>query len=157
MGEEQEKEKNETKKKKDEKPKDHYEVLGLPRNATLQEIKGAYRKLALKYHPDKNPDPEAVPIFLDVQQAYQVLSDPELRRRYDAGQSVDDEAGGKAMKPMRYKIIEVDRERGIAKVWWYDPNTGEEGTMEMEVDKEEEKPSNESVRRTLREHCCLPR
>lgn len=136
--------------------RDHYEVLEIARNATLAEIKSAYRRLALKYHPDKNSDPEAIPMFLDVQQAYQVLSDEALRRRYDAGQDVDDEAGTKNMKPMEYRIIEVDRERGIARVWWHDPNTGEEGFMDMEVPIEE--PEAVSVgKRTLREHCCLPR
>merc|ERR1712129_302880 len=98
---------------------------------------------------------EAVPIFLDVQQAYQVLSDEALRRRYDAGQDVDDEAT-KNMKPMQYRVIEVDRERGVAKVWWFDPNSGEEGFMEVEVPEEAEE-THSVGRRTLRDHCCLPR
>eukprot|EP00747_Dinoflagellata_sp_TGD_P075212 gnl/TRDRNA2_/TRDRNA2_158648_c4_seq1.p1 gnl/TRDRNA2_/TRDRNA2_158648_c4~~gnl/TRDRNA2_/TRDRNA2_158648_c4_seq1.p1 ORF type:complete len:264 (+),score=72.37 gnl/TRDRNA2_/TRDRNA2_158648_c4_seq1:88-792(+) len=146
-------------KKKEKGPVDHYKVLGLEKNATLADIKAAYRKLALKYHPDKNKDPEAVEIFLDVQQAYQILSDETLRKKYDAGQDVEGEAGSKGgLKPMRYKVVSVDKEKGIAKVWWQDPNTGEEGFMEMEVPPgESEEQSRAAVRaRTLRDHCCLP-
>ena len=65
-----------------EKP-DYYEVLGVSRNATPEEIKKAFRKLALKYHPDRNPDPEAEEKFKLINEAYQVLSDPEKRSLYD--------------------------------------------------------------------------
>eukprot|EP00928_Gymnodinium_smaydae_P004851 TRINITY_DN11660_c0_g1_i1.p1 TRINITY_DN11660_c0_g1~~TRINITY_DN11660_c0_g1_i1.p1 ORF type:complete len:1321 (-),score=187.02 TRINITY_DN11660_c0_g1_i1:181-4143(-) len=144
-------------KEKPKPPANFYDVLGVARNATTSEIKQAYRRLALTYHPDKNKDPEAVQIFLDVQKAYQVLSDETLRRRYDAGQEgVADDAGTKNMKPMKFRVVERDRERGIAKVWWYDPNTGEEGFMEMEIDKDEGERSSASIARQLYEHCCLP-
>src|SRR5918911_3259729 len=64
--------------------RDYYEVLGVARGATEQEIKSAYRKLAVRYHPDKNPgDKEAEEKFKEAAEAYSVLSDGEQRRRYD--------------------------------------------------------------------------
>jgi molecular chaperone DnaJ len=65
-------------------PRDYYEVLGVPRNASEQEIKSAYRKLALKHHPDRNPgDRQSEERFKEAAEAYGVLGDPERRRRYD--------------------------------------------------------------------------
>ncbi|HEX8650607.1 MAG TPA: molecular chaperone DnaJ [Pyrinomonadaceae bacterium] len=64
--------------------RDYYEVLNVTRTASDQEIKSAYRRLAVKYHPDKNPgDAEAEEKFKEAAEAYQVLSDPDQRRRYD--------------------------------------------------------------------------
>jgi molecular chaperone DnaJ len=64
--------------------KDFYEVLGVSRSATDQEIKAAYRKLALKYHPDRNPgNKEAEESFKEAAAAYEVLSDPQKRKTYD--------------------------------------------------------------------------
>ncbi|MBW1988082.1 MAG: molecular chaperone DnaJ [Deltaproteobacteria bacterium] len=63
----------------------YYEILGVERTATEAEIKAAYRKLALRYHPDRNPDdPEAEEKFKECAEAYEVLRDPEKRRIYDA-------------------------------------------------------------------------
>ncbi|ROS54554.1 molecular chaperone DnaJ [Frigoribacterium sp. PhB24] len=64
---------------------DHYDVLGVDRQATPEEIKKAYRKLARELHPDVNPSPEASERFKDVTHAYDVLSDPQQRERYDLG------------------------------------------------------------------------
>ncbi len=64
--------------------RDFYQILGVPRDASQQDIQRAYRKLAREYHPDVNSDPAAEERFKDVSEAYDVLSDPETRRRYDA-------------------------------------------------------------------------
>ncbi|KAI8501866.1 DnaJ sub C member 21 [Branchiostoma belcheri] len=66
-------------------PRCHYEVLGVQRNATDDDLKKSYRKLALRWHPDKNPDnvEEATETFREIQQAYDVLTDPQERAWYD--------------------------------------------------------------------------
>lgn len=64
--------------------KDYYKVLGVDKKAKADEIKKAYRKLAVKYHPDKNPDdPAAEEKFKEINEAYEVLSDAEKRQKYD--------------------------------------------------------------------------
>lgn len=64
--------------------KDYYQVLGVSKRASQDDIKKAYRKLAVKYHPDKNPDnQEAENKFKEIAEAYEVLKDPEKRKRYD--------------------------------------------------------------------------
>src|SRR5437660_12070684 len=64
--------------------RDYYEILGVSRTATDQEIKSAYRRLAMRHHPDKNPnDATAEEKFKEAAEAYAVLSDAEQRKRYD--------------------------------------------------------------------------
>lgn len=65
------------------KKSDFYDVLGVKRDATQEEIKRAFRKLAFKYHPDRNKMPDAEKKFKEVSEAYAILSDPEKRKRYD--------------------------------------------------------------------------
>ncbi|OGI01609.1 MAG: hypothetical protein A2Y25_05565 [Candidatus Melainabacteria bacterium GWF2_37_15] len=65
------------------KYKDYYKILGVSRNADEKEIKSAFRKLARKYHPDVNKESNASEKFKDINEAYEVLSDPQKRKRYD--------------------------------------------------------------------------
>ena len=63
--------------------RDYYEVLGVTRDASQEEIKRAYRKLAFQYHPDHNKDKDAEDKFKEINEAYEVLSNPEHRATYD--------------------------------------------------------------------------
>jgi curved DNA-binding protein len=63
--------------------KDYYKTLGVSKNATADEIKKGYRKLARKHHPDVSKNPDAEKKFKDIGEAYEVLKDPEKRKLYD--------------------------------------------------------------------------
>lgn len=63
--------------------KDYYDILGVSPSAHSSDIKGAYRRLAVQYHPDKNPDPSAEAMFKEINEAYDVLGDPEKKSLYD--------------------------------------------------------------------------
>lgn len=73
---------------------DYYSVLGVGRNADEKEIKSSYRKLARKYHPDVNPSDTAKEKFQEISQAYEVLSNPEMRARYDQFGEAGVKSGG---------------------------------------------------------------
>ncbi len=76
--------------------RDYYEILGINRDATDEEIKKAYRKLAMKHHPDRNPDnPKSEELFKEAKQAYEILSDTQKRAAYDqyGHAGVDQQAG----------------------------------------------------------------
>ncbi len=85
---------------KEAKKKDYYKILGLSREASADEIKRAYRKLAPKYHPDKNSGgteeekKKAEKMFKEVNEAYQVLSDPKKKAMFDNGTDPNDPSGG---------------------------------------------------------------
>ncbi|KAF2476859.1 TPR-like protein [Lindgomyces ingoldianus] len=73
--------------------KDYYKILGISKDASDQEIKKAYRKLAIVHHPDKNPDDDqAAERFKEIQEAHETLSDPQKRARYDSGEDLVDPA-----------------------------------------------------------------
>ncbi len=67
--------------------KNYYEILGVSKEATPEEIKKSYRKLSLKYHPDKNPDGEEK--FKEISEAYGILSDSDKKAKYDSGGNIN--------------------------------------------------------------------
>ncbi|NLG26815.1 MAG: DnaJ domain-containing protein, partial [Chloroflexi bacterium] len=78
--------------------RDYYTVLGVERNADKEQLRTAYRKLALRYHPDRNKEPDAEVRFKEINEAYEVLNDDEKRSIYDryghAGIDQSGQAGG---------------------------------------------------------------
>lgn len=80
--------------------RDFYEILGVAKSATPDELKSAYRKLALQYHPDRNKSPDAESKFKEINEAYQVLSDQKKREAYDQfGHAAFDPASGFGSNP----------------------------------------------------------
>jgi molecular chaperone DnaJ len=92
--------------------RDYYEVLGVGRGADAQELKSAYRKVALQFHPDRNPEnPEAAETFKEASEAYAVLSDQEKRERYDrfghAGMAGSPGFGGGGFDPSVFDLSDL--------------------------------------------------
>ena len=87
--------------------RDYYEVLGIDKAATDLDIKKAFRSLARKFHPDKNPDePEAEMKFKELQEAYTILSNPEERRKYDM--FGHDRPGGSPFGPRGFQGVNIN-------------------------------------------------
>ena len=91
--------------------RDYYEVLGIARSATDEEIKRAFRKLAFKYHPDRNQEDGATEKFKEINEAYEVLSNPEKRAAYNARQAsyAQAQATYKPYRPAPSAAVERER------------------------------------------------
>jgi len=100
--------------------KDYYQILGIPKGASKDEIKKAFRKLAHKYHPDKGGGDDSK--FKEVNEAYQILSDDRKRAEYDSygetfagGPEADQPMAGKALISMKFSanFLVVQKEEGV--------------------------------------------
>src|SRR5207244_478766 len=91
---------------------DYYEILGVERNCSDEDLKKAYRKQAVKYHPDKNPgDKSAEEKFKELGEAYEILSDPQQRAVYDRhGHAAFDKRGGGGFRGQTHDPFDIFRE-----------------------------------------------
>ena len=99
--------------------KDYYKILGVGKNASADEIKKAYRKLALKYHPDRGGDAETEKKFKEINQAYQILSDPKKRSQYDQFGSTFNQAGGQGFSGFDFSNFEGFSREGGSRDWGF--------------------------------------
>ncbi|MBW6471141.1 MAG: DnaJ domain-containing protein [Methanosarcinaceae archaeon] len=87
--------------------KTYYEILEVDKKASLKDIKSAYRRLVMLYHPDKNKSQEAEEIFKKIAEAYSVISDPSKRKQYD----IDNEPRNVMLRSEREKMWQIIREQ----------------------------------------------
>src|SRR5712691_10871972 len=106
--------------------KDYYKTLGVAREASADEIKKAFRKLARKYHPDMNPsDKKAEAKFKEINEAYEVLSDPDKRRKYDTlGPNWQEQFGFQPGTGTRRTYGSYNNTSGRVSPFDFDPNAG---------------------------------
>ncbi len=130
--------------------KNYYEVLGVQRNATLEEIKKVYKKLAKKYHPDLNQgNKEAEQKFIEIKEAYDTLSDESKRKSYDSkldggsGESSQQQGGrpksprSESTEPAKFDFEDV--ERSFERFFGFNPRTNK---VNIETEKQKEKKKN---------------
>jgi molecular chaperone DnaJ len=128
---------------------DHYAVLGVDRGASADEIRSAYRKLARQYHPDVSSDPAASERFKEVTQAYEILSDPEKRQRYDMfGSSEFGDAAGFGIDDLFNTFFGGTRRRERG------PVRGADLRLQVDLDLEETVSGVEKVVRVPRQETC---
>jgi len=147
---------------------DYYDILGVARDATLEMIKKAYRRLALLWHPDKNPDnqEEAEEMFRKISEAYTALSDTDIRDRYNAGEDVHTETQQRTEERKKFKVdpksfTDPDPETGTrqARASWVDPETNETHTVNVTMEPQFKRtgaPPPPPPRPPMAKHCCLP-
>lgn len=131
----------------------------MARDATLKEIKLAYRALARKWHPDRAGDsPEVLARWMLIVEAYEVLGEEPLRQRFDSGEDISKTARKKRADSFNgefsYRKDDV-REDGTVNAWYTDPETGEKEFVDIKVHKTEEEKRAELPRPQMPPHCCL--
>lgn len=149
--------------------RDFYEVLGLDRSASKQDIKRAYRKLALRWHPDKNDAPEAAALFLELTEAFSILYDEETRAKYDSGSSAEtlrkeQQAHAQQRPSFNFNFGEFT-EDGRVKAWFTNAD-GEREETEFDTAQSQQKKQQEEAakkakadeekKKEIPKHCCLP-
>lgn len=138
--------------------RDYYSVLGVPRSAAQEDIKRAFRQLAREHHPDVNQDPTASERFKEINEAYQVLSDPERRAYYDRTGRVDSVLRDAAGRPFGGSPFEdifdmfFGREHGPAGE--PGPERGSDLRVALEIALEDAARGTEKVIKVMREETC---
>jgi len=146
--------------------RDYYEVLGVSRDASADEVKKAFRKLAVKYHPDKNPDnkEEAGEKFKEAAEAYEILSDSDKRARYDrfghAGIQGSSASGGFNFDTSIFEDIMGDLFGDVGDIWGFGrrrgsrPRKGRDKRLDIEITLEDAITGKEETIRIPRMETC---